>query len=267
MNGFPRRLTPNLKTAARGRIIVKTPREITLMMQASEISALALQLAGEMINPGVTTEDINKAIGEFINKKGGKPSFYGLYGFKWNACISINSELIHGIPSKKRYLNEGDIVTVDVGAFKDGYHGDNSATFACGMISDKARKIMNVGEQALQLAIAQCYSGNRIGDIGNAVQSCCEGAGYFIPEDYHGHGIGRDLHENPNVFNVGEQGRGQRLTPGMTIAIEPMLNETTKEVRILKDGWTVIEGNGNLSAHFEHTVLITSGEPIVMTKL
>jgi methionyl aminopeptidase len=220
-----------------------------------------------MIKPGVSTWELNRAIGEFIKKKGAIPSFRGYEGFPGNACISINEELIHGIASRKRYLREGDIVSVDIGAFKEGYHGDNSATFACGAISSKARTLLNVGERALEAAIGQCYSGNRIGDISNAVQTCCESNGYFIPEDYLGHGIGRDLHEDPGIPNIGKAGRGPRLTPGMTLAIEPMLNSTTKKTYIMKDGWTVVEGNGNICAHFEHTVLITTGEPVVMTRL
>jgi methionyl aminopeptidase len=263
MIGFPRR-------RAGTKIIIKTPREITIMRKSAEISALALQCAGEMVKPGVSTWEINRAIGEFIKKRGAKASFRGLYGFPGNACISINEELIHGIPAKKRYLREGDIVSIDVGACKDGYHGDNSATFVCGGIesaSAETRRIVETCEQALYEAIAQAVSGNRIGDIANAIQRRLEGSGYFVPEDYFGHGVGRDLHEDPNVPNFGEPGRGPRLTPGMTLAIEPMLLSTTKKVRILRDKWTVIEGNGNPAAHFEHTVLVTKDEPLVMTKL
>jgi len=260
MGGFPR-------SRARGRIVIKTQKEIGLMMKSSEISALALKRAGEMVTPGISTWEINRAIGDFIIKRGAKPSFRGLYGFPGNACISINDELIHGIPSKRRYLQEGDIVSIDVGAYKNGYHGDNSATFACGKISEHAEKLIRVGEQALQAAIKQCISGNRIGDIANAIQICCENNGFYIPEDYYGHGVGRDLHEDPNVPNFGKPGRGPRLTPGMTIAIEPMLNSSTKKTKILKDEWTVVEANGNMAAHFEHTVLITAGEPVVMTSL
>jgi methionyl aminopeptidase len=255
------------------RIVIKTPREITLMRKSAEISALALQYAGEMIKPGISTWELNRMIGEFIAKRGAKPSFRGLYGFSGNACISINEELIHGIPAKKRFLRVGDVVSVDVGACKDGYHGDNAATFICGGACDgsescdDSRKIVETCRQSLCDAIAQCYSGNRIGDISNAIQQRIESGGYFIPEDYLGHGVGRDLHEDPSVPNIGVPGRGPRLTPGMTLAIEPMLLSTTKKTKILRDGWTVVEGNGNLAAHFEHTVLITKEEPLVMTKL
>ena len=237
------------------------------MMRASEVSALALQNAGDNISPGVSTWELNRIIGEFIKKRGARPSFKGLYGFPGNACISINEELIHGIPSRKRYICEGDIISIDVGAYKDGYHGDNAATFVCGGISETAKRLLRVSEQALVDAIKQCHSGNRVGDISNAIQTCCESNGYFIPEDYFGHGVGKDLHEDPNIPNFGEAGRGPRLTPGMTIAIEPMVNSTTKKTKTLRDEWTVVEGNGNLTAHFEHTVLITTGEPVVMTKL
>ncbi|MDR0197232.1 MAG: type I methionyl aminopeptidase [Oscillospiraceae bacterium] len=246
-------------------IIVKSPKEIPIMLKACEISALALKHAGSLVRPGVSTWEIDKSLGNFIKSMGAKPSFKGLYGFPGNACISVNEELIHGIPSKKRILREGDIVSVDVGAFKDGYHGDNTATFAVGEISGKARRLLEVTEQSLYEGIKRAVSGNRVGDISGAIQGYCESRGYFVPEEYFGHGVGRDLHEEPNVPNVGKPGRGPRLTPGMTLAIEPMINSTTARTRTLSDNWTVVEANGNLSAHFEHTVLITSGEPLVMT--
>jgi methionyl aminopeptidase len=258
--GFPRR------TDSR-RIVIKTPREIVLMRHAGEVSALALRHVQGLISPGITTWELNREIGNFIKQKGAKPSFRGYEGFPGNACISINQELIHGIPSKKRYLRDGDIVSVDIGAYKDGYHGDNAATFACGKISLSAQKLIQVGEQSLQDAIGQCYAGNRVGDISNAVQTRIEGNGFFIPEDFLGHGVGRELHEDPNIPNIGKPGRGTRLIAGMTLAIEPMVHSTTKKYRILKDGWTVVEANGNLTAHFEHTVLITTGEPVVLTRL
>ncbi|MCL2036645.1 MAG: type I methionyl aminopeptidase [Oscillospiraceae bacterium] len=265
-SGFPR-FRPD-----RGRIVIKTEREIKLMMKASEISAGVLSYAESLISPGISTWELNREIGNFIKQRGAKPSFKGMYGFPGNACISINQELIHGIPSKKRHLREGDIISIDVGAFKDGFHGDNAATFICGgfgnyKIPDEVRRLVKTTESALSDAIKQCYSGNRIGDISHAVQTRIEGEGYFIPDDFHGHGVGRELHEDPNIPNVGKPGRGTRLVPGMTIAIEPMVNSTTEKIRILRDEWTVVEGNGNLSAHFEHTVLITKSEPIVMTRL
>jgi methionyl aminopeptidase len=260
MHGFPRRQD-------RGRIVIKTQREIVLMRHAGEISAQALRFAGELVQPGISTWEINREIGNFVKTKGATCSFRGYEGFSGNACISINQELIHGIPSKKRHLREGDIVSIDIGACKDGYHGDNAATFMCGAVSEAASRLVQATAQSLEDAIGQCYAGNRIGDISNAVQLCIEGAGYFIPEDFLGHGVGRDLHEDPSIPNIGKAGRGTRLIPGMTLAIEPMAHSTTKKYRILKDGWTVVEGNGNLTAHCEHTVLITSGEPVVLTRL
>ncbi|MCL2070676.1 MAG: type I methionyl aminopeptidase [Oscillospiraceae bacterium] len=265
MYGFPKR-----RVGSRGRIIIKTPREIDFMMRAGEVAALALNHVGEMITPGISTWELNRVIGDFIKRKGARASFKGLYGFPGNACISINSELIHGIPSRKRFIRAGDIVTIDIGANKDGYHGDVSKTFACSgfdNLNENAQKLLRTTEQALRDAICQCMAGNRIGDISNAIQTQIEGSGYFIPDDYLGHGVGRDLHEDPNVPNTGPPGRGARLTPGMTLAIEPMANSTTKKTEILRDEWTVVEANGNLSAHFEHTVLITSGSPVVMTLL
>ncbi|MCL1903504.1 MAG: type I methionyl aminopeptidase [Oscillospiraceae bacterium] len=262
MYGFPRRMA-----SSRGRIIIKTPREIGFMMKAGEIAAEALNHAGQRIAPGISTWELSRVIGDFIKMKGAKPSFKGLYGFPGNACISINAELIHGIPARKRFIRAGDIVSIDLGAYKDGYHGDLSATFACGTIPAQTEKLLRVTETALQDAIKQCVSGNRIGDLSNAIQTRIEGGGFYIPDDYLGHGIGRELHEDPSIPNIGTAGRGPRLTPGMTLAIEPMANTTTKKTKILRDEWTVVEGNGNLSAHFEHTVIITSGEPVIMTQL
>ncbi|MCL2755068.1 MAG: type I methionyl aminopeptidase [Oscillospiraceae bacterium] len=261
MFGFPRRREGT-------KIIIKTPREVSLMRKSSEISALALKHAGGLVKPGITTWEINRVIGEFIKNRGAKPSFRGLYGFPGNACISVNDELIHGVPDRKRYIRQGDIVTIDVGACKDGYHGDNSATFMCGEVSDNARRIVSECEKALYAAIEQCVSGNRIGDISNAIWQRISGGGYYTPEDFAGHGVGRDLHEDPNVPKEGlEAGRWPRITPIMTLAIEPMFLETTDKIKILRDGWTVVEKNGGLAAHFEHTVLITKNEPLVMTRL
>ena len=237
------------------------------MRHAGEIAAGALQRAGEMVQPGISTWEINQEIGRFVKSKGALCSFKGYEGFPGNACISINHELIHGIPSKKRFLREGDIVSIDVGACKDGYHGDNAATFACGEISQGARKLIQAAAESLEAAIFQCIAGNRVGDISNAVQTRIESAGYFIPEDFLGHGVGRDLHEDPSIPNIGKSGRGTRLVPGMTLAIEPMVHSTTKKYKTLRDGWTIVEGNGNMAAHCEHTVLITTGEPVVLTKI
>ncbi|MDR0222561.1 MAG: type I methionyl aminopeptidase [Oscillospiraceae bacterium] len=246
-------------------IVVKSPKEISIMLKSCEISALALEHAGSLVRSGISTWEIDRSLGNFIKSMGAKPSFKGLYGFPGNACISVNEELIHGIPSKKRVLKDGDIVSIDVGAFKDGFHGDNTATFAVGEIAEKAKRLLEVTEQSLYEGIKQARAGNRVGDISGAIQTYCESRGFFVPKEYFGHGVGRSLHEDPNVPNYGKPGKGPRLTPGMTLAVEPMINSTTAKTKTLPDGWTVVEANGNLSAHFEHTVLITAGEPLIMT--
>ncbi len=246
-------------------IQVKTPGEISQMLKACEISAQALAYAGRSIHSGMTTWDLDRLIHEFITSKGAKPSFLGYGGFKGSACISINEELIHGIPSKKRLIHDGDIVTVDVGACIDGYHGDNAATFAVGEISQEAQKLLDVTKQSLYEGIKMAVEGNRIGDISNAVETYCVSRGYGVVKKYIGHGVGHDLHEDPEVPNFGKPGRGPRLVPGMTIAIEPMINMGTEQVRVLGDGWTVITADGKLCAHFEHTIAITKGEPLIMT--
>lgn len=246
-------------------IIVKNSKELATMMKATELSAQVLKFAGESIVAGMTTYELDMMIKDFIEKRGGKPSFLNYRGFKGSACISINEELIHGIPSKKRKINEGDIVSIDVGAYIDGFHGDNAYTFAVGDIPEETRRLLDVTEQSLYEAIKVAVPGNRIGDISNAVQTYCEERGFHVVRPYIGHGVGKNLHEDPDVPNFGKAGRGPRLVPGMTIAIEPMINSSTKEIKTLKDGWTVIEANGNMCAHFEHTIAITNSEPIIMT--
>ncbi|MDR1754347.1 MAG: type I methionyl aminopeptidase [Eubacterium sp.] len=246
-------------------IVVKNSAELARMLKATELSAQVLEYAGGFISSGITTFEINRLIHDFISKHGGKPSFLGYNGFKGSACISVNEELIHGIPSKKKTLNDGDIVSIDVGVYFDGFHGDNAKTFAVGNISGEAQRLLLVTEKSLYEGIKMALPGNRTGDISSAVQNCCELSGYHVVKDYIGHGVGAKLHEEPDVPNFGEVGRGPRLVPGMTLAIEPMVNLTTPSVRILEDGWTVVEANGNLCAHFEHTVAITDGEPLIMT--
>lgn len=246
-------------------IQVKSANEIEIMKKANEIAAEALIVAGNAIKPGMSTWELDKIIHDFIVSKGAIPSSLGYGGFTGSACISINSELIHGIPSKKKIIKDGDIVTVDVTAEIDGFNGDNAYTFKVGRVSEKAEKLLEVTEQALYEGIRMAKAGNRIGDISNAVQTYCESRGYYVVKNFIGHGIGHDMHEAPDVPNYGKAGRGPRLVPGMTICIEPMINESTAEIRILPDKWTVVEGNGNLSAHFEHTVAITNGEPLIMT--
>lgn len=247
-------------------IQVKSAKEIEIMKKANSIAAEALIEAGKAITPGMSTWELDKIIHDFIVSKGAIPSSLGYGGFTGSACISINSELIHGIPSKKKIIREGDIVSVDVTAEIDGYNGDNAYTFRVGEVSDRANKLLDVTEQALYEGIKMAVAGNRIGDISNAVQTYCESRGYYVVEKFIGHGIGHNMHEAPDVPNYGRAGRGPRLVPGMTICIEPMINESTKEIRILPDKWTVVEANGNLSAHFEHTIAITTGEPLILTE-
>jgi methionyl aminopeptidase len=248
-------------------IVLRTAKEIDMMRKACQISAEALQLAGESVKPGITTYEIDQIAYRYIKKQGAEPNFLNYNGFPATACISINDEVIHGIPSKKRVLKEGDIVSIDLGAKVNGYNGDNAATFACGTISDEAKRLCDTTRESLYLGIEQAIAGNRIGDIAYAIQSYCEERGFSVVREYTGHGVGTHLHEDPSVPNYGTAGRGQRLLPGMTIAIEPMINAGSKAVKCLPDGWTVKTLDGKLSAHFEHTIAITKGEPIILTKL
>lgn len=249
-------------------IVLRTAKEIDMMRKACQISAEALQLAGESVRPGITTYEIDQIAYRYIKKQGAEPNFLNYNGFPATACISINDEVIHGIPSKKRVLKEGDIVSIDLGAKVNGYNGDNAATFACGVISDEAKRLCDTTRESLYLGIEQAVAGNRIGDIAFAIQSYCEERGFSVVREYTGHGVGTHLHEDPSVPNYGTAGRGQRLLPGMTIAIEPMINAGSKAVKCLPDGWTVKTLDGKLSAHFEHTIAITTkGEPIILTKL
>ena len=245
-------------------IKLKSSHEIELMRQAGKITAAARAFAGEMVKPGVTTQEIDKAVEQFIRKQGATPSFLHLYGFPASICISVNDEVIHGIPGK-RVLQEGDIVSIDVGAYYKGFHGDCAATFACGAISTEAQKLIDVTQQSFFEGMKFATKGNRVQDISHAIQTYVESNGFSIVRSFVGHGVGRQLHEEPEVPNFGTPGRGPRLLPGMTIAVEPMVNEGTHEVHILRDGWTVLTNDGKLSAHYENTVLITDGEPEILT--
>lgn len=247
-------------------IQVKSAKEIEIMKKANQIAAEALIVAGNAIKPGMSTWELDKIIHDFIVSKGAVPSSLGYGGFTGSACISVNAELIHGIPSKKKIIREGDIVSVDVTAEIDGYNGDNAYTFKVGKVPENAEKLLEVTEAALYEGIKMALPGNRIGDISNAVQTYCESRGYYVVRKFIGHGIGHEMHEDPEVPNFGKPGRGPRLVPGMTICIEPMINETTAEIRILPDKWTVVEANGNYSAHFEHTIAIINGEPLILTE-
>ena len=246
-------------------IVLKTGRELKIMREACRISATALKLIGNAVEPGVTTAELDRMAEEYIRSEGATPNFKNYQGYPATACISINNEVIHGIPSKSRKLMPGDIVSVDLGAEFDGYHGDNAATFACGDISDEAKRLMDATQQSLYEGIAAARSGGRIGDIGHAVQSYIEARGYSVVRQFVGHGIGTKLHEAPEVPNFGTPGRGIRLMPGMTLAIEPMVNVGSPDVKVLPDGWTVLTRDGSLSAHFEHTVVITPDGPQILT--
>jgi len=247
-------------------ISIKSKTDLAKMRDAGKITGQALQLAGESIKAGMTTLELDKIIHDYIVSCGAKPSFLGYAGFPGSACISINNEVIHGIPRSSKIIREGDIVSVDVGAYYNGFHGDSCKTFPCGKISDEAKALLEVTEASLYKGIEVAQVGARLGDIGHAVEEYCSSRGYGIVRNYCGHGIGKDLHESPEVPNYGEPGRGARLTAGMTICIEPMINAKGDGVKVLKDGWTVLTASGSLSAHFEHTIAITSDGPVIMTR-
>ena len=245
-------------------IAIKNERELVSMRRACEITAAARALAGEMVRPGVSTKQIDKAVHDYIVSQGAKPSFLGYHGYPGSACISVNETVIHGIPGGY-VLKDGDIVSIDVGAFYRGFHGDCAATFACGTISAEAEKLIEVTRQSFFEGIRFAKRGHRVSDISHAIQTYVESNGFSVVRSFVGHGVGAQLHEEPEVPNFGPEGRGPRLLPGMTLAIEPMVNVGTHEVRILKDGWTVVTTDGKLSAHYENTVLITDGEPEILT--
>lgn len=248
-------------------IVLKTRREIELMREAGRISAGALKVAGEAVEPGVSTAEIDRIAYNYIKSQGAEPNFLHYNGFPATACISVNNEVIHGIPDKKHILREGDIVSIDLGAVINGYHGDNAYTFRCGKVSEAAERLCRTTEESLYIGIKQAVAGNRLGDIGSAICEYCVGKGYGVVREYTGHGVGTHLHEDPSVPNYGKPGKGARLVPGMTIAIEPMINEGTQDIRVLRNEWTVVTADGKLSAHFEHTVAITDGECMILTKV
>ena len=247
-------------------IVIKSSADLEKMKLACKISADVLKYAGEHINAGMSPYELDKLIHDFITAAGAKPSFLGMYGFPGSACISLNDEVIHGIPSKKTIIRSGDIVSVDVGAYINGYHGDNAYTFKVGAVSPTAEKLLRVTNECLYLGIAAAKPGARVGDISYAVQKHAEDNGFSVVREYVGHGVGRDLHEEPEVPNYGRRGRGPRLVPGMTIAIEPMINRGKRAVKVLSDGWTVKTADGEPSAHFEHSIAITEAGPLILTK-
>ena len=245
-------------------ISLKSPREIEHMRRAGRLTAQARALAGSMVRPGVTTHEIDAAVRKFIESHGAKPSFLGYGGFSGSACISINEQVIHGIPGPRK-LQEGDIVSIDVGAYLEGFHGDCAATFPCGEVSDEAMELIRVTEQSFWEGIKLARAGNRVFDISHAVQQYVESHGCSVVRDFVGHGVGAKLHEAPEVPNFGPAGHGPRLQPGMTIAVEPMVCAGDWRVKVLKDGWTTVSADGSLTAHYENTILITDGEPEVLT--
>ena len=249
-------------------IFVKNSEQIRLMKTAGRITGEALALAGEMVREGVTTKQLDDCIRRHIESCGARPSFLGYGGFPGSACISINDEVIHGIPSAKRVLKEGDIVKIDVGAFIGGYHGDSANTFPVGRVSKEALRLIEATKRSFELGVeAASQPGARLGDVGAAIDGYVTKMGYSTVKKFVGHGIGQDLHEDPNVPNFGTPGRGVRLCNGMTIAIEPMVNAGGAGVYVLPDGWTVKTTDGSLSAHYEHTVALTADGPILLTKI
>jgi methionyl aminopeptidase len=246
-------------------IQLKNPDQIKIMKEAGRITGEALLVARDHVRPGISTYELDRLVREHIEKAGAKPSFLGYGGFPGSACISINDEVIHGIPSKKRFLEEGDIVKVDVGAFYKGFHGDSARTIPVGRVSDEALKLIEVTRASFFAGIEQLKVGNRLGDVGAAIDSLVVANGFSTVKRYIGHGIGHELHESPDVPNYGTPGRGTRLCAGLVIAIEPMVNIGTETVRELPDGWTVKTADGSLSAHYENTVALTGDGIINLT--
>ena len=248
-------------------IKLKNSEQIELMKIAGRITGEALLVAEEAVREGISTWELDRIIRAYIEKSGAKPTFLGYGGFPGSACISVNEEVIHGIPSKKKILREGDIVKVDVGACYRGYNGDSARTFPVGKISDEAKRLIEVTKQSFFEAVKAIEETEhpRIGDIGHAIQSYVEARGYSVVREFVGHGVGANLHEDPNFPNYGTAGRGVRIYPGMTIAIEPMINVGTEKVRMLGDGWGVVTADGKLSAHYENSIAVTANGVINLT--
>lgn len=245
-------------------VSIKSPREIEKMRVAGRITAQARALAGSMVKPGVTTREIDDAVRKFIQAQGATPSFLGYGGFKGSVCISVNDEVIHGIPGK-RVLQEGDIVSVDVGAYIGGFHGDCAGTYPCGAVSDEAKRLIEVTRESFWKGMEFALPGNRVSDISHAIGEYAERMGYGVVRDYVGHGVGRKLHEPPEVKNYGPAGHGPRLVAGMTLAVEPMINVGDWRIKVLPDGWTVKTIDGSLSAHYENSILITENGVEILT--
>ena len=247
-------------------VTIKSPREIELMREAGRILAITHEELGKALRPGMSTLDIDRLGEEIIRSHGCIPSFKNYNGYPASACVSVNDVVIHGIPGK-RVLQEGDIVSVDVGAFLDGYHGDCCATFPCGKISPEAEELIAVTQQSFFEGIRYATEGHRLGDISHAIQQYVESHGFSVVREFVGHGIGTKMHESPEIPNYGPAGRGPRLLRGMTLAIEPMVNMGAPQIHILDDGWTVKTVDGKWAAHYENTICITDGEPEILTPL
>lgn len=248
-------------------IVIKSQDEIELMREAGRVNAQALEAVKALVRPGVTTADLNAAADEVIRKHGGTPAFLdypGPYPYPATLCTSINEELVHGIPGKRK-LKEGDILSVDCGTILNGFVGDSAFTIGVGEISHTAQRLLEVTEKALDVGIEQMRPGNRAGDVSSAIQRYVEAQGFYVTREYTGHGVGRNMHEGPQVPNYGIPGRGVILRPGMTIALEPMVLVGTPRTRVLRDQWTVVSGDGSLTAHFEHSVAVTTGDPLILT--
>jgi methionyl aminopeptidase len=248
-------------------IVIKSPNEIATMRQAGRIVAQTLDALKQIVKPGVTTYELDQLAQTIITQNGAKPTFKGYRGFPASICASINCEVVHGIPNRARVLNAGDIISIDVGATLKGLVGDAAVTLPVGRVSERAQRLLEATAGALSVAIAQCRAGNHLEDISGAIQDYAETRGYSVVREYVGHGVGRQMHEDPQIPNYRQGKRGPQLKPGMTLALEPMINEGVAETRVLRDKWTVVTKDGKLSAHFEHTVVITDGEPDILTLL
>ncbi len=248
-------------------IVLKSSHELALMRQAGRIVAQVLERFREVVRPGISTLDLERIASHIIEREGAIPSFKGYRGFPAAICASINEEIVHGIPSPERVLEEGDIISLDVGAIYRGYHGDAAITLPVGQVDGEVQRLLQVTQGALEAGIAQSYAGKRLGDISAAIQRYVESRGFNVVREYTGHGIGQEMHEDPQIPNFGQPNRGPRLRPGMTFALEPMVMMGDWRTRTLSDGWTVVTADGSLSAHFEHTLVVTNGEPEILTKL
>ena len=247
--------------------IQKNSEQLALMRKAGRITAEALLVARDLIRPGISTKELDKQIRRYIEKCGATPSFLGYGGFPGSACISVNDEVIHGIPSDRKILNEGDIVKIDVGARYRGYNGDSARTYPVGKVSDEALRLISVTEKSFYEAMKFARAGCRLGDVGAAIENFVISNGFSVVRDYVGHGVGADLHEEPEIPNFGIAGRGPRLYADMTVAIEPMVNQGAREVKVRGDGWTVVTADGKLSAHYENSIAITATDPILLTEI